>query len=224
MWMRVLLADAQPLLRDAIRVSMEAEPDLRVVATAGDGIEAVEAAKRERPDVVVVDVNLPNYDGVRAAREITASLPSVRVTVLAEREDPELLVRSIEAGATGFLTRNSPLPDLIDAVRRLGRGDVRIPESMLAGLIERLVARGRERVEVGERLSHLSHREREVVGLLAEGADTDDMARALVISPQTARSHIQRALRKLGMHSRLEAMVFVTSNGLLDELKGEPAS
>jgi DNA-binding NarL/FixJ family response regulator len=222
--MRVLLADAQPLLRDAIRVSMEAEPDLQVVATAGNGIEAVEAAHRERPDVVVVDVNLPNYDGLRAAREITANVASVRVAILAQREDPELLVQSIETGATGFLTRSSPLPELIDAVRSLGRGDVHIPESMLAGLIERLVARGRERVDVGERLSQLSQREREVLALLAEGADTDDMARALVISPQTARSHIQRALRKLGVHSRLEAMVFVTSNGLLDELKGGPPS
>ncbi len=222
--MRVLLADAQPLLRDAIRVSMEAEPDLQVVATAGDGIEAVEAAQRERPHVVVVDVNLPNYDGLRVAREITANVASVRVAMLAQREDSELLVQSIEAGATGFLTRSSPLPDLIDAVRRLGRGDVYIPESMLAGLIERLVARGRERVDVGERLSQLSQREREILALLAEGADNDDMARALVISPQTARSHIQRALRKLGVHSRLEAMVFVTSNGLLDDLKGEPPS
>lgn len=221
--MRVLLADAQPLLRDAIRVSMEAEPDLDVVATAGDGIEAVEAARRERPHVVLVDVNLPNCDGIRAARTITTSLASVRVAMLAQREDCELLVKSIEAGARGFLTRSSPLPDLIDAVRRLGRGDVHIPESMLAGLIERLVARARERVEVGERLSHLSQREREVVAMLAEGADNDDMARALVISPQTARSHVQRALRKLGVHSRLEAMVFVRNNELLDELKGSPS-
>jgi DNA-binding NarL/FixJ family response regulator len=203
---------------------MEAEPDLQVVATPGEGIEAVEAAQRERPDVVLVDVNLPNFDGLRVVREITASVASVRVAMLAQHEDSELLVQSVEAGATGFLTRSSPLPDLIDAVRRIGRGDVHIPESMLAALIGRLVARGRERVDVGERLSQLSHREREVLALLAEGADNDDMARALVISPQTARSHIQRALRKLGVHSRLEAMVFVTSNGLLDDLKGDPSS
>jgi DNA-binding NarL/FixJ family response regulator len=217
---RILLADAEPLLRDAIKASIDAESDLIVVGTAADGVQAVEVARREHPDVVVLDSNLPNGDSVEATREIAGDPARARVLILAEREDDDLLLRGVEAGARGFVTRNSPLPDLIDAVRRVGRGELGIPHHMVVGLVDRLVARRHDRHDAAQLLSGLTRRERQVLGLLADGADNDEIARALVISPETARSHVQNALRKLGVHSRLEAMAFVTRNGMLSELMG----
>ena len=220
--MRILVADAEPLLRDAIKTSIEAEDDLDVIATTGDGVHAVQTSRREQPDVVVLDANLPNCDGLDAAREIARDGGRSRVIILADREDGELLLRSVEAGARGFIARSSPLPELIHAVRRVGGGDVGIPGHMLGDLVERLVSRRREHEDAAHRLAGLTRRERQVLALLADGADNDDIARALVISPQTARSHVQNALRKLGVHSRLEAMAFVTRNGMLSELNGAP--
>ena len=217
---RILLADAQPLLRDAMRAAVQAEPDLDVVGTAGDGLEALEAARRQRPDVVVLDVELPNRDGLRVTREVREEVEHARILVLAEREDADLLMRSVEAGARGFVARSSPLPDLIESVRRVGHGGVWIPEHLIGELIDRLVSRRRDRDDAAQRLRDLTRRERQVLGLLADGADNDDIARALVISPETARSHVQNALRKLGVHSRLEAMAFITRNEMLAELMG----
>jgi DNA-binding NarL/FixJ family response regulator len=222
--MRILLADAQPLLRDAIKASIETESDLDVVGTAADGVQAVEVARRECPDVVVLDLNLPNGDSLEAARQITRVPDPSRVLILADREDGELLLQSVEAGARGFLTRSSPLPELIDAVRRVGRGELGIPHHLVVELIDRLVARRRDHHDAAQVLSRLTRRERQVVALLADGADNDEIARALVISPETARSHVQNALRKLGVHSRLEAMAFVTRNGMLADLTGANGS
>jgi DNA-binding NarL/FixJ family response regulator len=218
--MRILLADAEPLLRDAIKASIDTESDLDVVGTAADGVQAVEVARRERPDVVVLDSNIPNGNCVDATREITTDPVPARVLILAERDDDELLLRSVEAGARGFVPRSSPLPELVDAVRRVGRGELGIPHHMVVGLVDRLVSRRNDRHDASQRLSGLTKRERQVLALLADGADNDDIARALVISPETARSHVQNALRKLGVHSRLEAMAFVTRNGMLSELMG----
>jgi DNA-binding NarL/FixJ family response regulator len=222
--LRILLADAEPLLRDAIKASIDTESDLDVVGTAADGMQAVEVARRERPDVVVLDSNLPNGNCLDAAREITVDAQHARVLILAEREDDELLLHGVEAGARGFVTRSSPLPDLVDAVRRVGRGDLGIPHHMVVELVDRLVSRRHDRHDAAQRLSGLTRRERQVLALLADGADNDEIARALVISPETARSHVQNALRKLGVHSRLEAMAFVTRNDMLSELTGAAGS
>ena len=222
--MRILLADAEPLLADAIKASIDTQADLHVVGTAADGVQAVEIARREQPDVVVLDSNLPNGNTLDAAREITADGTHARVLILAEHEDDDLLLEGVEAGARGFVTRSSPLPDLIDAVRRVGRGELGIPHHMVVGLVDRLVARRDARHDAAQRLSGLTRRERQVLALLADGADNDEIARALVISPETARSHVQNALRKLGVHSRLEAMAFVTRNGVLTELMGTARS
>jgi DNA-binding NarL/FixJ family response regulator len=216
--MRILLADAEPLLCDAVKLSFDTEPDLEVIGTAGDGVETLQAARREHPDVVVLDADLPNRDGLEVTRELALDGSPPGVLVLAGREDEDLLLRSVEAGARAFVARSSPMPDLVEAVRSLGRGELGIPHHLLGGLVDRLVARRRDHHDASQRLSGLTRRERQVLALLADGADNDDIARALVISPQTARSHVQNALRKLGVHSRLEAMAFVTRNGMLAEL------
>jgi DNA-binding NarL/FixJ family response regulator len=217
---RILLADGQSLFREAVRVVLETEVGLEVVAEANDGLEAVSEAERTLPDVALVDLNLPNCDGIRATGLITDQVPQCRVVVLADEEDERTLVDAVEAGASGYLTKESPLAELIDAARAIHEGETLIPRRMLGPLLSRLILRRREQDEAMRRVSKLTRREREVLALLSDGADNDAIAQRLVISPQTARTHIQNVLAKLDVHSRLEAAAFVMQNGILDDLVG----
>jgi len=215
---RILLADEQSLFREAVMSVLEGEPDLHVVGEARDGLQAVAEAERSQPDVVLLDASLPNCDGIRATSLIRDRVPACRILVLCGEEDDRILVDALEAGASGFLTKGSPLSELIDAARALHRGEILIPPKMMGGLLARLIRRKREQDEATRRLSRLTRREQEVLRFLAEGADNDGIAQGLVISPQTARTHVQNVLSKLGVHSRLEAAAFVRRSGLLDEL------
>jgi DNA-binding NarL/FixJ family response regulator len=144
--------------------------------------------------------------------------------ILCDENDDRIFVDALEAGASGFLSKSSPLAELTDAVRSLVRGEILIPSRMMGGLLARLIRRRREQDHALRALSRLTRREREVLRLLAQGTDNDGIAQTLVISPQTARTHVQNVLGKLGVHSRLEAAAFVTSSGLLEELEPERLS
>ncbi len=215
---RILLAEGQSLFRDAVKVVLEGEDDVLVVGLAGDGVQAVAEAERTRPDVALVDAHLPNGDGVHATFLITERVPDCRVLLLADDEDERTLLSAVAAGASGYVTKDAPLSYLIDAARAVHRGEAAIPPRMLGGLLNRLVGRRRDQDEALRRARRLTRREKEVLGLLADGADNDGIAQSLVISPQTARTHIQNVLSKLDVHSRLEAAAFVTSNALMEEL------
>jgi DNA-binding NarL/FixJ family response regulator len=192
---------------------------LLVVADAGDGLRAVAEAERTSPDVAFLRVELPNCDGVRVTALLNDRLPDCRVILVGDDGDESVLVQAIEAGAAGFVTRGSPVADLIDAARAVHRGGAAIPPQLLRPLLQRLVARKRDHHEALRKVSRLTRREREVLALLADGGDNHAIARILVISPQTARTHIQNALSKLGFHSRLEAAAFIRQNGVLAELE-----
>jgi DNA-binding NarL/FixJ family response regulator len=213
---RVLLADAHSLFREALSAALGSQPDLAVVAEAEDGLEAVGEAARAEPEVAVLDADLPNCDGVRATRLIRDRVPGCRVVLLAAEEEQDTLADAIDAGVNAYVTKASPLTDLVDAIRAVHRGDTLVPARMLGGLLDRLVNRRREQSEAVRRMGRLTPREREVLALLAQGGDNDTIARDLVISPQTARTHIQNVLVKLGVHSRLEAAALAIQNGLLD--------
>jgi DNA-binding NarL/FixJ family response regulator len=215
---RILLADSHSLFREALSTALTAEPDLLVVGEARDGLEAVSEAARTEPQVAVLDADLPNCDGVRAASLIRDKLPDCRIVILAADEDPDTLTSAIEAGASGYLTKASPLTDLVDAIRSVHRGDTLVPSRMLGSLLERLIRRRQDHDEALRRLSRLTSREREVLTLLAQGGDNDSIAQVLVISPQTARTHIQNVLVKLGVHSRLEAAALAIQNGLIGQM------
>jgi DNA-binding NarL/FixJ family response regulator len=215
---RVLLADEHSLFREALRVALESQGGFSVVAEARDGLQAVAEAERIRPDLVVIDADVPNCDGIRATRLIAERVPACRVMVLAAEEHQDLLIEALEAGATGYLTKASPLADLIDAARSVHAGDMVIPPRMLRALLLRLIRRRRGGGEAPRRMAMLTRRQRQVLALLTQGADNEAIAQALVISPQTARTHIQNVLGKLGVHSRLEAAAFVMRNGILDRL------
>lgn len=215
----ILLADGHSLFREAVRAVLESESDFKVVAEAGDGLHAVAEAERTCPSIALIDADLPNCTGIKATALIAERVPDCRIVVLAGEEDQKLLVDAVEAGAAGFLTRESPLVDLIDAARAINRGETLIPNHMLGALLGRLIKRRREQDQAFRSIARLTRREKEVLALLADGADNEGIAEALVISPQTARTHIQNILGKLGVHSRLEAAAFVVQNGILRELE-----
>ena len=221
---RILLADDQALFREAMRVVLESEGDMKVVAEARDGVQAVMEAERAEPDVALLDAALPRCDGVRAADMIRERVPGCGVVVVSSIESSTLLEEALDVGARGFVTKSSPLSDLLSVTRAVNKGETLIPPTMLGDLVGRWTQRRREQYEAVWLLSKLTKREREVLGLLIEGAGTEAIARTLVISPQTARTHVQNILSKLGVHSRLEAAALFNDSGVLEGLRqGSPS-
>lgn len=215
-----MLVEARSLFREALRTVMDSEPDLKIVAEAAGGAKAVATADRVRPDVAFVEVGLSETDGIEVARRIRDRVPGCRVLILADEEEPVLLLRAVEAGASGFLTKDCPLADFVGSARAIHRGEVVIPPRMLGGLLSHLIRRRREQDVAMQLLSRLTPREREVLSLLASGATNEAIAQQLVISPETARTHVHNLLGKLDVHSRLQAAAFVLQNGLLEHLAG----
>jgi len=215
---RVLLADEQSLFREAVTRILEIEEDLHVVADAHDGPEALAEAERTLPDVALLDAGLPGWDGIRTTALIKERVPRCRVVVLSAQADDHLLVRALEAGASGYVTKDSPLAELIDAMRAVNRGETLVPPRMLGALVAQFLRRRQNLDRAFQRMSRLTRREREVLRLLIDGVDNDTMGRALVISPETARTHVQNILTKLDVHSRLEAVAFARQSGLLEDL------
>ena len=215
---RILLADGQSLFREAVRVVLSAEDDFTVVAEAGDAAQAIAEAERTRPDLALLDIALPPSGGVEAVLAITDRVPDCRVVLLSDQQDQSALIRALEAGASGLLLRSCPLSDLTDAARAISRGETLIPPRMLGALLSELIRRRRRHDEARRAVVRLTRREREVLALLADGADLDAIAGSLLISPETARTHIQNVLSKLDVHSRAEAAEFVLQHGILDDL------
>jgi DNA-binding NarL/FixJ family response regulator len=215
---RVLLADEQALFREAVKIVLEAQRDFSVVAQAGDAVYAVAEAERTRPDIALVDTELPNLGVEELTRRIKRSVPECGVVLLSPRAELGTLVSSMEAGASGYLTKDSGLDQLVEAARAVHRGETLVPSKMLGPLLDRLIHRGRDEDEAMRKLSRLTRREREVLALMMQGADNAIIAQTLTISPETARTHIQNILGKLGLHSRLEAVAFVSGNGIVNRL------
>lgn len=205
---RILLADSQSLFREAVELALQSQPDLEVVDSVGDGMRAVLQVERTKPDVALVAADLPNSDGLRTTRLIKDRVPACGILFLDDGEDEAVLLAAVEAGASGYISKESPLEDLIHAARAIHRGEFLVSGHLLRRFLDRLVSRGHEQDRLHGLLSRLTRRERQVLSLLAEGGDNDSIAQELVISPETARTHIQNVLGKLGLHSRLEAAAF----------------
>lgn len=216
--LRVLIADESGLFRDVLKLALEREPDLEVAAWAADGPAAVRAAEERGPDVALLSASLPTDDGVRVSCMIKERVPGCHVIVLADEEDQRLLTDGLGCGAGGFMTRDCSLESLVEGVRAVARGETLVPPVMLGPLLTGLVARQSEHEDALLKVGQLTRREREVLALIARAMKTTAIAEALFISPETARTHIQNLLTKLGFHSRLEAASFVIDNALLDHL------
>jgi DNA-binding NarL/FixJ family response regulator len=202
---KILLADEHSLFRQALRELLDQEADFEVVAEAGDESETVAKARRTQPDLALVAMDLTEGDGIAAIGLIKEQAPGCRAVIIAGSEDPEVLLKAVEAGASGYITKGYALSELMSAARAAHRGETIVPPTMLGDLIQNLLRRRRLEDEAVARIGRLTRREREVLSLLAQGGNKETIGRALYISPETARTHIQHVMAKLGVHSRLEA-------------------
>jgi DNA-binding NarL/FixJ family response regulator len=221
---RVLLADDQALLRSAFRVLVDSEPDMEVVGEASDGAEAVRLARSERPDVVLMDIRMPGTDGLAATREISADpeLAHVHVVMLTTFEVDEYVVQSLRAGASGFLGKGAEPGELLGAVRIAAAGDALLSPVATKGLIAKFLAQGDgsdDAARAGrghaERLAALTVREREVLVQVAGGHSNDEIAERLEVSPLTVKTHVNRAMAKLGARDRAQLVVIAYESGLV---------
>ncbi|WP_028805205.1 response regulator [Streptomyces sp. 142MFCol3.1] len=222
MTIRVVLADDQALLRSAFRVLVDSEPDMEVVGEASDGAEAVRLTRDERADVVLMDIRMPGTDGLAATRLITADpgLAHVRVVMLTTFEVDEYVVQSLRAGASGFLGKGAEPEELLNAVRIAAGGEALLSPAATKGLIAKFLAQGPgaddERDPArGERLAALTGREREVLVQVAGGHSNDEIAERLEVSPLTVKTHVNRAMAKLGARDRAQLVVIAYESGLV---------
>jgi DNA-binding NarL/FixJ family response regulator len=218
MTIRVLLADDQTLIRAGFRVLIDSAPDLHVVGEARTGREAVELARSARADVVLMDIRMPEMDGLEATRLITADedLAGVRVLILTTFELDENVLRALRAGASGFLSKGVEPADLLDAIRVVAGGDALLSPGATRSLIARFLAQPEPGpLPAPAQLDGLTDREREVLALVAAGLSNDDIAERLYVSPLTAKTHVNRAMTKLGVRDRAQLVVIAYQTGLV---------
>jgi DNA-binding NarL/FixJ family response regulator len=213
---RILLADDQPLIRSGIRALLEAEDDLEVVAEAADGQQAVALAVEHRPDIALVDIQMPVLDGLEATRRIVADarLEHVRVVILTNFGLDDYIFAALRAGASGFLLKDTEPAGLLQALRVVMRGDALLSPAITRRLISEFVARPPDAVAAAG-MEALTNREREVAALVAHGLSNDEIAAAMVLSPATAKTHVSRAMIKLGARDRAQLVVFAYQAGLV---------
>ncbi len=217
---RVLLADDQALIRAGFHVLIDAADDLQVVGEATDGAQAVDLARCERADVVLMDIRMPGVDGLEATRRISADddLAGVKVIILTTFESDEYVYQAIRAGASGFLVKDTEPADLIQAVRVVARGDALLSPSVTRRLITDLATRPERPPSSdisGRALARLTDREREVLALVAEGLSNDEIAARLFLSPLTSKTHVSRIMTKLDARDRAQLVVIAYESGLV---------
>ena len=217
MTIRVVIADDQALIRAGFQVLIDSAPDLEVVAQAADGAAAVEAVAATGADVVLMDIRMPGLDGLEATRRITSdeALAGVRVLVLTTFELDEYVFQALQAGASGFLGKGVEPTELLNAIRTVAQGDALLSPRATQALIARFLAQPQALTDAAGRLDVLTHREREVVGLVGTGLSNDEIAAQLSVSPLTAKTHVNRAMAKLGVRDRAQLVVLAYRSGLV---------
>jgi DNA-binding NarL/FixJ family response regulator len=210
----VVLVDDQVLLRTGIRTILETEDGVRVVGEAADGAEGVDAVRRLTPDVVLMDVQMPVMDGIEATRRLVEQGVATRIVILTTFEHDELIVSALRAGASGFLVKNAPPEQLVDAVRTVAAGDALLGPSVTRRLLERFAASGVV-TRRDDLLADLTERELEVLTEVAHGRANGEVAARLHLGEATVKTHLSRALGKLGLRDRVQAVVFAYEVGLV---------
>lgn len=216
MSVRVLVADDQPLVREGLRKIFEADPELTVVADVADGQAAVDAVRRLRPDVVVMDIRMPRLDGIEATRRIMAAVDEPpRVLVLTTFDLDEYVFGALRAGASGFLLKDALPESLIAAVHTISRGDALLDPAVTRAVVDQFGRTPTPDAAVTHRLAELSAREHEVLLLLAEGLSNKEIAERLFVTEATVKTHVMAVLRKLELRDRIQAVVFGYESGLV---------
>ncbi|MBO0835193.1 MAG: response regulator transcription factor [Actinobacteria bacterium] len=223
---RVLLADDQALIRAGFRVLLDSADGMQVVGEATDGAQAVELARQQRADVVLMDIRMPIMDGLEATRQIAADddLAGVRVIILTTFESDEYVYQAIRAGASGFLVKDAEPDDLIHAVRVVARGDALLAPSVTRRLITDLATRPELPRSDARQLEVLTERELEVLRHVASGLSNDEIAARLFVSPLTAKTHVSRILAKLNARDRAQLVVVAYESGLVTPGASDTAS
>ncbi|UQU66956.1 response regulator transcription factor [Couchioplanes caeruleus] len=214
---RVVLADDERLVRSGFRLLLDTEDDITVVGEATTGAEAVTQARALRPDVVLMDIRMPTMDGIQATREIAATpgLRGVHILILTTYDTDAYVYEGLEAGASGFLLKDAGSAELLHAIRVVAAGDALLAPGITRRLIAQFTARRTTDRAAAHRLAVLTDREREVVALVGQGLRNDEIGAALFLSPATARTHVSRAMVKLGARDRAQLVVIAYRTGLV---------
>jgi DNA-binding NarL/FixJ family response regulator len=210
--LRVVIADDQPMMRAGFKAVLEAAGDIDVVAEAGTGAEAVDAARQHSPDVVLMDIRMPEMDGIEATRR----LPRQRILILTTFGLDEYIIDALRAGASGFLLKDAPTAEVVQAVRAVAAGDAVLSPSITRQLLDQVGRRLPAPVDrAPDALAQLTEREREVLRMLAAGLANAEIAEALVVSEATVKSHVSNLLGKLGLRDRVQAVIFAYESRLI---------
>jgi DNA-binding NarL/FixJ family response regulator len=213
---RVVIADDQALVRAGFRKLLEVDPEIEVVAEARDGREAVEAAERVHPDVVLMDIRMPGIDGLEATRRIGEGNTPARVLILTTFGLTDYVYEALRAGASGFLLKDSPAEDLLAGVRIVARGDALLDPAVTRAVIEEFSRKPRPPDDLTNKLEDLTPRELDVLHGLARGLSNAEIATALVVSDGTVKTHVARILQKLDLRDRVQAVIFAYESGLVE--------
>jgi len=211
---RVLIADDDDLMRAGLAELLAGDPGIEVVGRAATGREAVERVRRLDPDVVLMDVQMPDLDGIEATRELTRAAPRARVLILTTFEQDDYIFGALRAGASGFLLKRTRPEELIAAVHTVGSGESLLSPSVTRRVIDRMAQQPTPALADQEKLEELTAREREVLELVARGLSNREIAAELVVEESTIRSHIRRILMKLDLRDRVQIVIFAYENGL----------
>lgn len=211
----ILLADDHHILRAGLRALLNAEPDLDIVGEAADGNEVLQLAVKLRPDLVLMDINMPGLGGIDATKRLKVILPEIRVLILTVHEDESLLREAIHAGASGYVIKRAAESELINAIYAISRGDVYIHPAMTRALLKDLAPVPRPKSATSAQ-DTLTNREMDVLRLIARGYTNNQIAELLSISPRTVEGHRANLMHKLDLHSRVELVEYAEENGLLN--------
>ncbi len=214
MTIRVLIADDEALIRSGLQLMLESQPDLRVVAEAEDGKTAIEIAGSHRPDVILMDIQMPRMSGIEATRSITAGDDPPKVVMLTTFGDDENLYQALRAGASGFLLKDSRPEDVIRAIRVVGAGEALLSPAVTRRLIDGFVT-AHQPSTTDTSYERLTGRERQIVALVAEGLSNQEIADRLFVSFSTAKTHVSHVLTKLGLRDRIHIVIYAYQHGLV---------